>query len=75
MSEVFSTRRPMIDLDEFEKRLYPCFTDKKDRDPLTELLCIIGGKDGSHETDFEPKTPLSARAPAGCRGTGGVESA
>ncbi|PZR83157.1 MAG: hypothetical protein DLM68_14740 [Hyphomicrobiales bacterium] len=53
----------MIDLDEFERRLCrPCSTDQKDDDPLAELLRIIGGKDESHETDFEPKTPLSARA-------------
>ena len=63
MSDVFTKWRPMIDLDEFEKRLCrPCSTDQKDGDPLTELLRIIGGKDESHETDFEPKTPLSARA-------------
>jgi hypothetical protein len=63
MSDVFAKRRPMIDLDEFEKRLCPpCFTEQKDRDPLTELLCITGGKDGSHGTDFEPKTQLLAKA-------------
>ena len=63
MSDVFTKRRPMIDLDEFERRLCrPCSTDQKDDDPLAELLRIIGGKDESHETDFEPKTPLSARA-------------
>src|ERR1700730_8807196 len=62
MSDVFTKRRPMIDLDEFERRLCrPCSTDQKDGDPLTELLRIIGGKDESHETDFEPKTLLSAR--------------
>jgi hypothetical protein len=63
MSEVFSTRRPMIDLDEFERRLCPpCSTDQKEGEPLAELLRILGGGDESHETDFEPKTPLSARA-------------
>jgi hypothetical protein len=62
MSDVFTKRRPMIDWDEFERRLCrPCSTDQKDDDPLAELLRIIGGKDESHETDFEPKTPLSAR--------------
>ena len=62
MSEVFSTRRPMIDL-EFERRLCPpCSTDQKEGEPLAELLRILGGGDESHETDFEPKTPLSARA-------------
>ena len=63
MSDVFTKRRPMIDLDEFESRLCrPCSTDQKDDDPLAELLRIIGGKDKSHETDFEPNIPLSARA-------------
>ena len=63
MSDVFTTRRPIIDWDELESRLCrPCSPDKKDGDPLAELLRIIGGKDESHETDFEPKTPLSARA-------------
>ena len=63
MSDVFTTRRPIIDWDELESRLCrPCSPDKKDGDPLAELLRIIGDKDESHETDFEPKTPLSARA-------------
>jgi hypothetical protein len=63
MSDVFTKRRPMIDLDEFERRLCPsCSTDQKDGGPFAELLRIIGDKDESHETDFEPKTQLSARA-------------
>jgi hypothetical protein len=63
MSDVFTKRRPMMDLDEFERRLCPsCSTDQKDGDPFAELLRIIGDKYESHETDFEPKTPLSARA-------------
>jgi len=66
MSDVFTKRRPMIDLDEFERPLCrPCSTDQKDDDPLAELLHIIVGKDESHETDFEPKTPLSAWARQG----------
>ncbi len=63
MSDIFTKRRPMIDWDEFERRLCgPCSTDQRDGEPLAELLRIIGGKEESHETDFEPKTPLSARA-------------
>ncbi|MFZ3328057.1 MAG: hypothetical protein WA231_20175, partial [Methylocella sp.] len=63
MSNVFAKRRPMINLDEYERHLYrSCSTEQKDDDPLAELLRIIGGKDESHETDFDPKTPLSARA-------------
>jgi hypothetical protein len=71
MSDVFAKRRPMIDLDEFERRLCrPCSTDQKDDDPLAELLRIIGDNDEFHETDFEPNTPLSAtaRKDAGERG-------
>jgi hypothetical protein len=63
MSDIFTKRRPMVDLDEFERRLCPpCSPDEKDDDPLAELLRVIGGKDESHETDFEPNTQLSARA-------------
>src|ERR1700730_16829627 len=66
MSDVFTKRRPIIDLDEFERRLCrPCSTDQMDSEPLAELAelpRIIGCNDESHETDFEPKTPLSARA-------------
>ena len=63
MSDVFTKRRPMIDWDELESRLCrPCSPDEKDGDPLAELLRVIGGKDESHETDFEPNIPLSARA-------------
>lgn len=63
MSDVFTKRRPTIDLDEFEGHLYrSCSTDQTDVDPLAELLRIIRGKDESHETDSEPKTLLSAMA-------------
>jgi hypothetical protein len=63
MSDVFTKRRPMIDWDELESRLCrACSPDEKDDDPLAELLHVIGDKDESHETDFEPNTPLSARA-------------
>jgi len=63
MSDIFTKRRPMIDWDEFERRLCgPCSTDQRDSEPLAELLRIIGGKEESHETDFEPETPFSARA-------------
>lgn len=46
MSDIFTRRRPMIDLDEIEWRLCaPCSTDQKDGDPFAELLRIIGVKD------------------------------
>src|SRR3984893_2412316 len=63
MSYVFTKRRPMIDLDELERRLCrPCSTDQMDDDPLAEMLRIIGGTDESQETDFDYKIQLSARA-------------
>jgi hypothetical protein len=63
MSDVITKRRPMIDLDEFERRLgRPRATDQRDGDPLAELLRIIGDKDEPHKTDLEPKTQLSAMA-------------
>jgi hypothetical protein len=63
MSEVVTKRRPMIDLEEFERRLCPpCSKDQKDGDPLAELLRIIGEKDEQHKINFEPNTQLAARA-------------
>jgi hypothetical protein len=63
MNDIFTKQRPMIDWDEFERRLQqPCSTDQMDHDPLAELLRIIGGHDESHEAQFEPNNPLSARA-------------
>jgi hypothetical protein len=62
MSDVFTKRRPMIDLDEFERRLSrPSSTDQKGGDVLAELLRVIGDKDAPHKTDFEPKTQLSEK--------------
>jgi hypothetical protein len=63
MSDAFAKQRPMIDWDEFERRLRrPCSTDQMDDDPLAELLRVIDGKNESHEAHFEPKNPLSAKA-------------
>ncbi len=63
MNNVIIKRRPMIDLDEFERRLgRPCSTDQKEDDTLAELRRIIGDKNEPHKTNFEPKTQLSAMA-------------
>jgi hypothetical protein len=63
MSDVFTKRRPMIDLDEFERRLCrPCSTDQKDDDPLAELLRIIGGKTSLMRPKSNQKPRFSARA-------------
>ena len=64
MNDVITKRRPMIDLDEFERRLgRPCSTDQRDGDPLAERLRINSENDDPHKTDFEPNTQLSATAP------------
>jgi hypothetical protein len=61
MSDVVTKRRPMIDLDEFEKRLcQPFSSDQKDGDPLAELLRIIGDK---VEPKFDPVADLLVKAP------------
>ncbi len=64
MSDVFTKRRPMIDLDEFERRLCrSCSTDQKDDDPLAELLRIIGVVKTSLMRPISNQIPpLSARA-------------
>jgi hypothetical protein len=63
MNDVIIKRRPMVDLDEFERRLgRPCSTDQRDGDPLTELRRIIDDKNEPHKTVFEPKAQLSAMA-------------
>ena len=63
MNDVITKRRPMIDLDEFERRLgRPCSTDQRDGVPLAELLRIIGDKNEPHKTGLEPKTQFSAMA-------------
>ena len=61
MSDVVTKRRPMIDLDEFEKRLsQPFSSDQKNGDPLAELLRIIGDK---IEPQFEPAADLLVKTP------------
>ncbi len=56
MSDVITKPRPMIDLDEFERRLRPLGPGRQnDGDTLlAELSQIIGHKDGAHVTDFQP---------------------
>ena len=63
MSDVFTKPHPMIDLDEFERRLRPLGSGgQNDGDVLlAELSRIIGHKDAAHETGPEPATQLSAR--------------
>ena len=58
MSDVVTQRRPMIDLDAFERALRtPSSTDPKDRDPVNEILRVLGGKDDAAETKFPSFAP------------------
>jgi SPOR domain len=67
MSEPIVKRRPMIDLEEFERRLRkPLAVNQGDDDPLAELARFVGEqddpyKDDPYKTVFEPLS----RRPAG----------
>lgn len=59
MNESFAKRRPMIDLEEFDKDLRsPRPTPQKDSEPLAELLRIIGSK---HRSGVELKAHRSVK--------------
>ena len=56
MRDKFTKPRPMIDLEEYERRLSrPCSTDQKAGDLLVELPGIIIDKNAPHKTDLETK--------------------
>ena len=62
MSEPIVKRRPMIDLEEFERRLRkPLAANQGDNDPLAELARFVGEQDDPYKTVFEPLS----RRPAG----------
>jgi hypothetical protein len=68
MSDVVTKRRPMIDWDEFEKRLGPPIsTNQKEGDALAELLRIIADKVEPH---FEPTVDLSGKSQRDATETG-----
>ncbi len=56
MSEQIVKRRPMIDLEEFERRLrQPLAANTRDDDPLAELArSFAGGEEDPYKTVFEP---------------------
>lgn len=62
MSEPVAKRRPMIDLDEFERRLrQPSAASRgMEDDPLAELARLVGGQDDPYKTVFgahgQPRT-------------------
>jgi hypothetical protein len=62
MSEPIVKRRPMIDLEEFERRLRkPLAANQGDDDPLAELARFVGEQEDPYQTVFEPLS----RRPAG----------
>jgi hypothetical protein len=54
MSEPVAKRRPMIDLDEFERRLRQPSTANRsaENDPLAELARLVGGQDDPYKSMF-----------------------
>ncbi|MGH8513486.1 MAG: hypothetical protein ACREV8_06025, partial [Gammaproteobacteria bacterium] len=72
MSEPVVKRRPMIDLEEFERRLRkPLPASQGDDDPLAELARFVGGREDPvtedpYRTVFEPL----GRRPAGTSWSG-----
>ncbi len=64
MSEPVAKRRPMIDLDEFERRLrQPSATSKTaENDPLAELARLVGGQDDPYKSMFGTERPLLSAA-------------
>jgi hypothetical protein len=62
MSEPIVKRRPMIDLEEFERRLRkPLAANQGDDDPLAELARFVGEHEDPYKAVFEPLS----RRPAG----------
>lgn len=58
MREPGAKRRPLIDLEEFERRLrQPSSTNRRDDDPLVELARLPGGREDPYKTVFEPRAP------------------
>ena len=64
MSEQIVKRRPMIDLEEFERRLrQPLAAPQRDDDPLAELARSFGGAEADpYKTVFEPLNRRPAAA-------------
>jgi hypothetical protein len=61
MSEPIVKRRPMIDLEDFERRLRkPLAGNHGDDDPLAELARFVGAQEDPYKTVFEPLSRLPA---------------
>lgn len=58
MRDPVAKRRPLIDLEEFERRLrQPSATARRTDDPLVELARLHAGDDDPYKTVFEPLDP------------------
>ncbi len=54
MSEPVARQRPIINLDEFERRLrQPAATSSRKEDPLAELARLVGGEHDPYQGVFE----------------------
>jgi hypothetical protein len=61
MPEPVAKRRPMIDLEQFERRLrQPNVVNRADEDPLAELARLVGQED-PYKSVFEPQPQHSAQ--------------
>lgn len=66
MSEQIVKRRPMVDMEEFERRLRkPLAADQQESDLLAELARFVGGQEDPYKSVFEP---LNRRPAGGSRG-------
>jgi hypothetical protein len=61
MSDTVAKRRPMIDLEQFERRLrQPNPANRTDEDPLAELARLVGGPDDPYKSMFETQPSRAA---------------
>lgn len=57
MRDTVAKRRPMIDLEQFERRLrQPNTANRTDEDPLAELARLVGRTEDPYKSVFEPQT-------------------
>ncbi len=65
MRDTVAKRRPMIDLEQFERRLrQPSSANRAEDDPLAELARLVGSPEDPYKAVFEPTTrPLATVEP------------
>ncbi len=61
MRDTVAKRRPLIDLEQFERRLrQPSSASRGEEDPLAELARLVGSQEDPYKAVFEPKAHPSA---------------